>query len=220
MNRLNRLIFACLAVTHGASAAGLTWEFLARDIPCEPGQEEIRSSFPYRNEGELPVTIASIRSSCGCTVAEVPEKIVPPGGEGALEVVFTVGERMGPQRKTVRVTTEAGSGSSVETLTLKTDIPELGGLSPRMLLWRTSEGAVEKRVAIDAAPGTEWKVSDEQTKSVPFSWKVVSEEGTEPILLEVRPDSPMERGKWKIPVEFSQPDSEASVKKALFLIVR
>lgn len=49
----------------------------------------LRQAFEIRNTGNAPLVINKMVSECKCTVANLKQKIVPPGGRVMLELMFT-----------------------------------------------------------------------------------------------------------------------------------
>ncbi len=104
-------------------------------------------TFPFHNAGAQVVTIRTIESSCGCTIAQIDRKVIAPGEDGELVAVFTPSERVGRQEKSLTVSTdEPGIGPVL--LWLKIQIPELISISPRSLQWNAGEQKLEKRIVI------------------------------------------------------------------------
>jgi len=60
-------------------------------------------SFRFRNSGDKPLLISSVAPSCGCTVAEKPEKPIMPGEEGEIRGEFNSEGRVGVFNKTMLV---------------------------------------------------------------------------------------------------------------------
>jgi len=63
--------------------------------------ESVNCSIPLRNVGNVSLTISNLRSSCGCTVAELEKQELRPGEGTELHVTFTAGSTPGKTRKTV-----------------------------------------------------------------------------------------------------------------------
>ncbi len=74
------------------------FDFGTRD-PSEP----VEHTFLLRNEGTLTLEISRVHASCGCTVANISERSVPPGGESKITSRLSLQGRMGPQHKTITV---------------------------------------------------------------------------------------------------------------------
>ncbi|MGE5419368.1 MAG: DUF1573 domain-containing protein [Chloroflexota bacterium] len=69
--------------------------------------EKISYQFRYENTGTAPLAIASVTTTCGCTVPKYNTRPVDPGGKGSLEVVFDTSGRNGTQTKTITVRSNA-----------------------------------------------------------------------------------------------------------------
>ncbi len=201
-------------------AVSAEWEHREREVSCEPGQPEIRAGFSFRNQGGSPVRVAAVSSSCGCTVADTPDEDIAAGARATIEVVFTIGDRVGPQRKTIRVTLEDGEESKTTTLVLKTDIPEELKIEPRLLLWRTGNSPEAKSVAVHALPGMEWTLPADLEERIPFTWKILDQEESGRKQLVVTPVLPMKSGKWKIPLEVPGEEGDPRTAKSLYLLIR
>jgi len=48
----------------------------------------VTHEFRFKNNGETPLTIDNVRSTCGCTAADWAEEVVPPGEEGVIKIEF------------------------------------------------------------------------------------------------------------------------------------
>ncbi len=60
----------------------------------------------FTNTGDAPLIISRVKSSCGCTVAEKPDKPVMPGQKGRIKVHYNT-RHVGPFRKTVTIYSNA-----------------------------------------------------------------------------------------------------------------
>lgn len=71
----------------------------------EKGADGVRV-FKFKNTGNAPLVVTSVKSSCGCTVPKKPESPVLPGETGEIEVKYDT-KRVNPIRKTITVTSNA-----------------------------------------------------------------------------------------------------------------
>ena len=71
----------------------------------EKGADGVRV-FKFKNTGNAPLVVTSVKSSCGCTVPKKPEAPVLPGETGEIEVKYDT-KRVNPIRKTITVTSNA-----------------------------------------------------------------------------------------------------------------
>lgn len=92
----------------------------------------ITHSFTFRNTGNEPATIEKVTSSCGCTVANISERVVRPGKRGEIKASFDTSDFSGPVTKQIFVYL-SGSKSPAFTLSLKGTIIEELVVSPPQL---------------------------------------------------------------------------------------
>ena len=59
--------------------------------------------FSVKNTGGGTLIIDRVTTSCGCTVANLKKKEIPPGSQGEIEVTFDTNRRGGDNRKTITV---------------------------------------------------------------------------------------------------------------------
>ena len=69
--------------------------------------EKVEHNFRFKNIGSKPLVITASQPSCGCTVAEKPEKPVLPGETDFIKVVFNSKGKEGHQEKTIIVSSNA-----------------------------------------------------------------------------------------------------------------
>lgn len=81
----------------------------------------ITHEFIVENQGNGPLHIKQIISSCGCTVADVDKKILAPNESTKLRVIFKTSGFSGEKYKTVRLYTN-DVGTPEKILTLKGSI--------------------------------------------------------------------------------------------------
>lgn len=138
--------------------AGLEWERTVQEFQATPAQEKVSAIFPFKNTGSTPVTIASIRTSCGCTAAQLEKRDYAPGEAGEIVAEFRFGGRVGHQEKTVSVVTGDAGAAPVE-LRLKVEIEEPLKVLPSLVFWRLGEAPTPKRIDLRAAPGRQMRVT-------------------------------------------------------------
>jgi hypothetical protein len=82
--------------------------------------EIVEKTFRFKNVGKSNLLISSAHGSCGCTVAEYPEKPIAPGEEAEIKVKFNSNGKQGRQQKTV--TLVANTVPNTKVLTLKGEV--------------------------------------------------------------------------------------------------
>lgn len=63
--------------------------------------------FEVTNTGNSPLILVSVKSTCGCTVAEYTTEPIAPGSKGYVEVTYSPTGRPGPFSKSVMIITNA-----------------------------------------------------------------------------------------------------------------
>ncbi|RYD65244.1 MAG: DUF1573 domain-containing protein [Verrucomicrobiaceae bacterium] len=122
-----------------------------------PKDKFVEAKFSFKNTGASPVTIKNIRTSCGCTSADLEKKTYAPGEEGHVAVKFNFGGRLGGQRKTIRVFASDQPDDPM-VLDLRVYITEPVTVSPSLVFWRVGEANAVKNVRLQMAPGQPVKV--------------------------------------------------------------
>lgn len=80
-----------------------------------------KAVFTFTNIGDKPLTISSVRASCGCTASNYTKDAIAPGGKGEVEATYNPAGRPGQFAKTVTVTSDDPVKSTV-TLTIKGNV--------------------------------------------------------------------------------------------------
>ncbi len=63
----------------------------------------LQIAFRFRNSGSKPLIIQRVQPSCGCTIAEQPDKPVLPGEDGVIKAAFDSDHHVGINHKTLYV---------------------------------------------------------------------------------------------------------------------
>lgn len=129
----------------------LRWD--KKTIELQPAAEEktAKAEFVFTNTGKQPVTIDSVKSSCGCTTVALEKKTYQPGEKGHITGVFTMGSRRGDQSKSIRVNIRGESDATI--LTMVTHIGEPIKLEPSLVFWRVGEAPRAKTITAKLPSG-------------------------------------------------------------------
>jgi len=88
--------------------------------------ETVSYGFTFTNTGGSDLIIASVSSSCGCTVTEYPKEPVAPGKQGVITVTFKTEGKRGFQHKTVTVMANTQPNTKVLKISAEIRLPEEG----------------------------------------------------------------------------------------------
>ena len=172
MKTLRPVLVVALSIFFSASArAELKWEETAVELHPAVGDKEAVGHFKYENTGDKPVRFKSIRTSCGCTVAQTQKEEVPPGEKGEITATLKIGGRTGTQVKAVTVDTD-DPAHAVTVLTLKAVLPDMLEITPSFVYWTDGEAPKPKTVVVH--PGKNFAVKELKVTSsnLEFSAKV------------------------------------------------
>ena len=90
--------------------------------------------FVIRNEGDAPLILRAGTTTCKCTLSEVGEEPIPPGGSTQVKVQWSAKSDNGPFRQTANIQTNDPLHSTVE-LTIDGTIMSASGVEPPDLLF-------------------------------------------------------------------------------------
>ncbi len=168
----NRIFVFTLSILLSITArAELKWEQTQVELHPAIGDKEVVAHFKYENTGDKPVRFKSIRTSCGCTVAQTQKEEVPPGEKGEITATLKIGGRTGTQVKAVTVDTD-DPAHAVTVLTLKAILPDVLEITPTFVYWTDGEAPKPKTVVVH--PGKNFAVKELKVTSsnLEFSAKV------------------------------------------------
>src|SRR6266704_5020327 len=159
-------IFLCIT-----ARAELKWEQTQVELHPAVGDKEAVGHFKYENAGDKPVRFKSIRTSCGCTVAQTQKEEVPPGEKGEITATLKIGGRTGTQVKNVTVETNDPDHATT-VLTLKAVIPQELEINPTFVFWGQGEALKSKSIVVRASKDFPVKQLKVTSSSPDFQTKV------------------------------------------------
>ena len=92
--------------------------FLTTEIDygiIEKGSNGVRD-FIFTNDGNSPLIITNVKSTCGCTIPKKPEKPILPGETDKIQVKYDT-KRVGFIRKSISVTSNASNPNVILKIT-------------------------------------------------------------------------------------------------------
>jgi Protein of unknown function (DUF1573) len=165
--------------------AGLKWDQTSIELHPTAADKQAVGHFKYQNASDKPVRFKSVRTSCGCTVAQTQKEEVPPGEKGEITATFNIGERTGTQVKTVTVETDDPANVTT-VLTLKAVIPQQLEITPTFVFWGQGEAPKPKTIVVRAAKDFPVKHLKVTSSSPDFQTKV-EETGNGQFKIDVQP---------------------------------
>jgi len=105
--------------------------------------DKLTHTFEIKNTGTAPLVIDRVRTSCGCTVADLKTKEIAPGASGQIEVTFDTKGRMGPNRKTITVSSNDKQTPNAN-IEIKANIERLLVFTPMSVRLNVNHGEEQK----------------------------------------------------------------------------
>jgi hypothetical protein len=107
---------------HNYGTTTISWDKETHDFGVVKQHTTNTYKFSFTNSGNQPLVISDAQGSCGCTVPEYPKEPVMPGEAAEITVNYSPGTQMGPQQKTVTLTTNTQPNQHM--LVIKANVEE------------------------------------------------------------------------------------------------
>jgi hypothetical protein len=98
--------------------AGMTFVTETIDYGTIPANSDGKREFTFTNNGNKPLIITNVSTSCGCTIPSYPKEPIAPGAKGVIGVKYDTARAGQPFTKIVTITSNA-AGTPSKTLTIK-----------------------------------------------------------------------------------------------------
>jgi len=125
MKKVLSLAFLLSLAFTGFSHAQATFSFeqTAHDFgTIKPGKDTLWYDFVFINKGTEPLEIASVKTSCDCTLAQWPKTAIQPGKKATIKGGFKIEGKSGPFDKSIIII--ANTSPATTFLTITGDIKE------------------------------------------------------------------------------------------------
>lgn len=165
------------------------------DFGTVDNAQNVEHTYVLRNEGTLTLEIGQARPSCGCTVASISERNVPPGGETKITTRLSLSGRQGPQHKAITV--ESNDPKQPQyILTLKGVAGNIMDVQPPRLMQAQIPAGTQptNTVTIAGLPGTAFQITNLEATTDRIKAAVETVESGRVYRINVWPSQPMEPG--------------------------
>ena len=85
----------------------------------------VEKAFEFSNTGGADLVIIDVKGSCGCTVPTKPSEPIAPGKRGKIMVKYTAKNKVGPQKPTITVISNAQT--TIQKLKLEIWVEQIPG---------------------------------------------------------------------------------------------
>ena len=111
-----------------ASAEDVSPKISFEQTVCDLGQVGLGSKntceFKFTNTGQGPLKITNVKSTCGCTVAQLEKKEYAPGESGTVKVTYTAPNTTTATQKSIYVSSNDNANPNVR-LTIKAEVVQI-----------------------------------------------------------------------------------------------
>jgi hypothetical protein len=145
MARMRRYFLLFILLGCQPAGAQLAWKERNLEFQAAPGETNLVARFEFENTGTSPVTLRSVRSSCGCTAIVQDKRLYEPGEKGEITANFGFGQYVGLQKRSVLVQSDDRTEPAV-TLSFRIRIPELLKITPPMVCWLKEDSPEPKTI--------------------------------------------------------------------------
>ncbi len=214
-NRLTLLLFALVASVH----AELALDVPAIELKPKPEDDEVQTTFKFRNKGDKAVKVLGIESACSCLSAELDKAEYQPGEVGSGTATFKVSSFKGRYEKFVTVSTDDPKQPTWQ-VNFILEVPEVVEIKPKNLQWWIGDKPESKACLVQFVGAEPMKIIDIKPtrQNVKFTWKEIKE-GRE-YLITLTPDSTQDTTMGALKIETNSPIAKYRYQLAFFSISR
>lgn len=213
--RLILLLFALAASVH----AELVLDVPVIELKPKPEDDEVQTTFKFRNKGDKAVKVLKLESACSCLSAELDKAEYQPGEVGTGTATFKVSSFKGRYEKFITVNTDDPKQPAWQ-VNFVLEVPEVVEIKPKNLQWWIGDKAESKACLVKFVGAQPMKIVDitPTRKNVKFTWKEIKE-GRE-YLITVTPDNTEETTMGALKIETNSPIEKYRYQLAFFSITR
>jgi len=121
------LVSLAVAVVWG-SAVDILPKISFEQTVCDLGQVGLGTKnsceFKFTNTGQGPLRITNVKTTCGCTVAQLDKKEYPPGESATIKVIYTAPNTATATQKSIYISSNDKANPNVR-LTIKAEVVQI-----------------------------------------------------------------------------------------------
>lgn len=178
-----RTLLLLLAAAAGARA-DLLWDQPIQEFHRLPEDRQVTTAFTFKNTGPEPVAIKSVKTTCGCTVADYTRKTYAPGESGKVEVRYMFQGGLSAQKKTVTV---RGDGDRMWKLEMIVFLHPPLKLEPALVWWKVGQPPEVKTVRLSVGEGRKVAVKSVASTNPRVSARIETVRAGEEYVVTVKP---------------------------------
>lgn len=104
------------------------------EIKPKPEDEEIETTFTFKNGGDKSLAITGLESSCSCLEASLDKQIYAAGEKGTGKAKFKISSFVGRHEKTLHIFTNDPDHTD-QVLNFVLEVPAVVSIEPKLLQW-------------------------------------------------------------------------------------
>jgi hypothetical protein len=108
------LAFANIAASQTPATSGAKIKFTeeAKNFGDIKQGEVVKHVFSFKNEGNEPLILSNVSTTCGCTASNWPKEPIAPGKTASIEATFNSAGKAGQQNKVLTVFSNSSNGEA------------------------------------------------------------------------------------------------------------
>ena len=141
------LLVTLTMVMAGWLRAELVFDQDPVQLKPKPEDDEIETTFTFKNGGSKPLHVTGLESSCSCLEATLDKSDYAPGEKGKGQAKFKVSSFVGKHEKFLHIYTDDPAHPD-QVLTAVIDVPVVVEIEPKLLQWIIGDAAEAKEFTI------------------------------------------------------------------------
>jgi len=211
---------AAVAAPVPEAAPGLQWEKTTLDLETDGGPAAQNVTFRFRNTGDRPVVIRSVKTTCGCTVTQPDKTTYAPGESGLLPVTHKPKPGAGVRQYRINVQTDEGGGRLHTLLLRVTNNPRLSVL-PRLVTWGQGEAREPKSLQVRLKKDDPVKLTGVRADRDVLDVQIIdgAEPGQQTLVVTPKPEAGVVPGRVRVQL-LTEPPRPPSMDHQFFVVLR
>jgi hypothetical protein len=173
---MRQAVFALLALAVGApSACGQAWanklfkNQTSHDFGTVPHGAQLLHRFPITNIYAVPLEIAQVRVSCGCSTATPSKKVLQSRESGTIDVLMDARRFKGAKTVTVYVTVGPTYVSTAELQVIANSRTDVVFNPGQVSFGNVAQGQTPSQpVDVEYAGTLDWRITEVLARGLPF----------------------------------------------------
>lgn len=168
------ILFLCACAAF--ARADLTLDVPVIELKPRPEDDEVTTTFKFRNTGDKMVKILGLESACSCLSAELDKAEYAPGEVGTGKASFKVSTFVGRHEKFVTVNTDNPKQPEWQ-VNFALEVPAVVDIKPKTLQWFIGDESAPKACLIQFTGDEPMKIVKitPTRENVNFEWKELKE---------------------------------------------